>query len=192
MKTLKTILVACSLMITASAQESEPPREWVDADTGHRVVRLSNEPGTASLYFHQHPYTPDGKKLLVTVPNGLAVIDLKTKAIDKIVDGRVNVVMTGMKTGNIYYIKSGAVYTVNPNTREVREIGKLPTPANGGSVGVATVNADETPPTRAFAMRAAGDGTTAPSPGSVRSDEGLKASSVAGLAVAAIVRYLLR
>lgn len=144
MKTLKTILVACSLVITASAQQSEPPRDWIDADTGHRVVRLSNEPGTASLYFHQNPYTPDGKKLLVTVPNGLAVIDLKTKAVDKIVDGRVNVVMTGMKTGNIYYIKSGVLYTVNPNNREVREIGKLPTPANGGSVGVATVNADET------------------------------------------------
>ena len=78
------------------------------------------------------------------MPNGLAVIDLATRAIDKIVDGRVNVVMTGMKTGNIYYLKSGVLFTVNPNTKEVREIGKLPTPDNGGSVGVATVNADET------------------------------------------------
>ena len=144
MKTLKTLVLGLCLLEGVSAQEAEPPREWIDPDTGHRVVRLSNEPGTASLYFHQNPYTPDGKKLLVTVPNGLGVIDLKTRAIDKIVDGRVNVVMTGMKTGNIYYTKSGVLHTVNPNTREVREIGKLPTPDNGGSVGVATVNADET------------------------------------------------
>lgn len=144
MKTWKTILIGLCLSLTASAQQSEPPREWIDPDTGHRVVRLSIEPGTASLYFHQNPYTPDGKKLLVTVPNGLAVIDLATRVIEKIVDGRVNVVMTGMKTGNIYYIKTGVLYTVNPNTKEVREIGKLPTAANGGSAGVATVNADET------------------------------------------------
>ena len=144
MKTLKMLVLGLCLLGGARAQQSEPPREWIDADTGHRVVRLSNEPGTASLYFHQNPYTPDGKKLLVTVPNGLAVIDLKTRAIDKIVDGRVNVVMTGMKTGNIYYINSGVLYTVNPNTREVRQIGKLPAAANGGSAGVATVNADET------------------------------------------------
>src|SRR5689334_5625716 len=38
----------------------EPPTEWIDADTGHRVVRLSKEPGSASLYFHQNAYTPDG------------------------------------------------------------------------------------------------------------------------------------
>ena len=29
----------------------EPPREWIDPDTGHRVVRLSDEPGSQSMYF---------------------------------------------------------------------------------------------------------------------------------------------
>src|ERR1700752_3395159 len=91
MKIFKATLVACGLLMTASAQQtSEPPREWIDPDTGHRVVRLSNDPGTLSLYFHQNPYTPDGKKLLVTVPNGLAGIDLATREIEKIVDGRGN------------------------------------------------------------------------------------------------------
>jgi len=32
--------------------------DWVDPDTGHRIVRLSVEPGTLSLYFHQNAFTP--------------------------------------------------------------------------------------------------------------------------------------
>src|SRR5215510_6115906 len=31
--------------VVANAQEL--PREWVDPDTGHRVIRLSDEPGSA-------------------------------------------------------------------------------------------------------------------------------------------------
>jgi oligogalacturonide lyase len=125
-------------------QQPEPPREWIDPDTGHRVIRLSDEAGSASLYFHQNPYTPDGKKLLITVPNGLATVDLKTRQIDRIVDGRVNVIIAGHKTGAIYYVKQGVVYATDPNTRQTREIAKLPPAPAGGSIGVNTVNADET------------------------------------------------
>ena len=139
--TLFVLLISAS---PAIAQQQEIPREWIDTDTGHRVVRLSDEPGSASLYFHQNPYTPDGKKLLITVPGGLATIDLATKRIDKIVDGRVNVIIAGRKTGNIYYAKAGVVYASDPNTHQTREIAKLPPAPAGGSVGVNTVNADET------------------------------------------------
>ncbi len=58
----KTSLALLLLLTTASfarAQQKEPPREWIDPDTGHRVIRLSNEPGSASLYFHQNAYTPE-------------------------------------------------------------------------------------------------------------------------------------
>jgi len=139
------IIVVCFGVVVAQEQQQQtPPREWIDPDTGHRVVRLSDEPGSASLYFHQNPYTPDGKKLLITIPNGLATVDLKTRKIERIVDGRVNVIIAGYKTGDIYYVKSGTVYATNPNTRQTREVGKLPAAPPGGSVGVATVNADET------------------------------------------------
>ena len=56
----------------------DPPREWIEPATGHRVVRLSDEPGTASLYFHQNPYTATGDKMVVSTPQGLATIDLAT------------------------------------------------------------------------------------------------------------------
>ncbi|HXQ38480.1 MAG TPA: hypothetical protein VN843_31055, partial [Anaerolineales bacterium] len=110
MKILKSLIVIAFLGAVAGAQQQEPPREWIDTDTGHRVIRLSDEPGSASLYFHQNPYTPDGKKVLITVPNGLATVDLKTRKIDRNVDGRVNVIIAGHKTGSIYYIKQGVVY----------------------------------------------------------------------------------
>ena len=135
------ILLTTSISVTAQQQ---PPREWIDADTGHRVIRLSDEPGSASLYFHQNPYTPDGRKLLITVPNGLATIDLQTRAIERIAEGRVNVIIAGRKTGSIYYVKAGVVYATDTNTRQTREIAKLPAAPAGGSIGVNTVNADET------------------------------------------------
>ena len=76
---------AIILLLTAAAQaqqKQEPPREWIDPDTGHRVIRLSDEPGSQSLYFHQNGYTPDGEKLVITTPTGLAAISLKTRALE--------------------------------------------------------------------------------------------------------------
>src|SRR6516165_7865429 len=75
------------------------PAEWVDPDTGHRVIQLSTEPGSESLYFNLNPFTPDGKKMVITTPSGISTIDLQTRQIDQVVKGRVNVLMVGHKTG---------------------------------------------------------------------------------------------
>jgi oligogalacturonide lyase len=116
------------------------PREWIDADTGHRVIRLSDEPGSQSLYFHQNAYTPDGEKLIITTPTGLATINLKTRAIDKVVEGRVNIIVVGRKTGQVYYVKDRTtIYATDLNTHATREIAKLPPHAS-----VSNINADET------------------------------------------------
>src|SRR5713226_6926614 len=100
------LLMVPSLTRRTQAQgRKEIPREWIDPDTGHRVIRLSDEPGSQSLYFHQNAYTPDGEKLIITTPTGLSTINLKTRAIEKVVEGRVNVIITGRKTGQVYYVK---------------------------------------------------------------------------------------
>ena len=144
-------MIACALCAFlwqgALAQQAEVPREWIDQDTGHRVVRLSDESGSQSLYFHQNAYTPDGQKLIITTPTGLSTIDLKTRAIEKIVEGRVGIIIVGKKTGQVYYtrsvtnnnVRSTTVYATDLNTKATREIVKLP-PATS----VSTVNADET------------------------------------------------
>ena len=145
---LLTIIITVHLLTSAALAQAQPPREWIDPDTGHRVIRLSDEPGSASLYFHQNPYTPDGKKLIITTPTGLSAIDLSTRAIEKVVDGRVGTILiVGRKSGDVYYtrsvtsnnVRTTTVYATNLNTKATREVVKLPPAAS-----VVTVNADET------------------------------------------------
>jgi oligogalacturonide lyase len=134
------LMFALSLQIAAA---DDPPLEWIDPATGHKIVRLSREPGTASLYFHQNAYSADGQKLLVTTPHGLSTIDLKTHAIDQVVDGRIGVLVTGRKSGNIYYTRQGAVYAADLETHVTREVARVPFSTDRGT-GNITVNADET------------------------------------------------
>ena len=117
----------------------EPPKSWIDPDTGHRVIRLTNEPNSASLYFNQNGYTADGLKMVYTTPDGISVLNLKTKETKSVVKGRVRVIVTGHKTNSVFYTSNGSVHASNVDTGETREIGKLPPRGS-----IATVNADET------------------------------------------------
>src|SRR5262245_21203462 len=93
--------------MTALGQTAEPPLDWVDPDTGHRVVRLSREVGSESLYFHQNAYTTEGDKLIMTTPAGISTYDFKTQQLERVVDGRVGVIVVGRKTRQVYYTKAG-------------------------------------------------------------------------------------
>src|SRR6516225_12196152 len=71
-----------SLQATAVPQKegaTEPPLEWVDPATGHKVVRLSREPGSSSLYFHQNGYTASGDRMVFTTREGLSYYDFKSR-----------------------------------------------------------------------------------------------------------------
>src|SRR5438128_6349226 len=97
------VLVVCFCRLTPAADE--PPKTWVDPDTGHRIVRLTDEPGSASLYFNQNWFTPDGKNLVYTSPTGIYTMDLSTHASKQVVAGRVRLVEAGKKTPSVYYLK---------------------------------------------------------------------------------------
>src|SRR5437016_410078 len=73
---------------TNPAASAEPPTSWVDPDTGHRVIRLTREPGSDSFYFNNNGYTPDGKKMAYTTPNGISVLNLETPEAKQLVAGR--------------------------------------------------------------------------------------------------------
>jgi len=143
--TLLVMLLLAPLQTASAAAAAEPPTEWIDQDTGHRVVRLSKEPGTASLYFHQNSYSPDGSKLVVTNPAGIATIDLATRRITQIAKGNVKIMVTGKKSGNVYYTRPDEtdanakwVYATHMETLKTRRIARIPR-------GTLTkVNADET------------------------------------------------
>jgi len=65
---ITTLVLAAALL-----QTQEPPTEWIDRDTGHRVMRLSTQPGSASLYF------------------------------TSVVQGKVRLLFVGRRTSLVYY-----------------------------------------------------------------------------------------
>src|SRR5689334_2122491 len=74
----RVILRACLLCATCllALRAADPPKTWVDPATGHRVVRLTSEPNSASLYFNQNGYTADGKEMVYTTPEGISALNL--------------------------------------------------------------------------------------------------------------------
>jgi oligogalacturonide lyase len=135
---MRPVLCFLFTLLPLGAQ-TEPPMSWVDPDTGHRIIRLTKEPGSASLYFNQNGYTADGRQMVYTTPDGISVLDLKTLAARPVVSGRVRVIVTGRKTQNVYYMKEGAVWSTDVDSGAAREIAKLPPRGS-----VTTVNANET------------------------------------------------
>ena len=138
---LLAIALLFSLGLSVLLRADDPPREWVEPATGHRVVRLSDEPGTASLYFHQNPYTATGDKIVVTTTNGLATIDLQTRTIAALAPGRGGKLVVGRKTRQAYYVVGDTAYAADLDTRVVREIKTDPRLRTGSGFGL---SADET------------------------------------------------
>src|SRR4030095_1794576 len=99
------LLLLASSILRMPVFADDPPTEWIYPDTGHRVIRLSREPASQSLYFHQNAYTTEGDKLIITTPTGVSTINLQTREIEKVVDGRVNVIVVGRKSRQVYYTK---------------------------------------------------------------------------------------
>ncbi|MCA9061588.1 MAG: hypothetical protein KDA96_00935 [Planctomycetaceae bacterium] len=142
-------LCAASAICTDDAPSREIPREWVDPQTGHRVVRLSDEAGSVSLYFHQNAYTPEGDQLLIVTPRGLETVDLKTRRLNVVVPQQnfstrgSSGIETGRRTRHVYYsawTRDGSyVRATQIDTGETRDLVRLPPGA-----GFNGVNADET------------------------------------------------
>ena len=117
------------------------PRSWVDPATGHRVVRLTETPGSASLYFHQNQYTASGDKMVFSTREGLSTINLRTRQIEKIVEGRAGKVIVGSKTRQVFYMIDDVVYATDLDSKTSRVIAKRPELRAASGFAV---NADET------------------------------------------------
>jgi oligogalacturonide lyase len=130
-----SVLAAANL----EARGQTVPSEWVDAATGHRVIRLSGDEGGSSLYFHQNTYTPKGDKVVFNTRAGIAAVDL-TKLGNgpvkrEIVVPGAQAIATAWRSPDVYYRKDGALYATNLETKAARKV----TSARGS-----VVNADET------------------------------------------------
>lgn len=130
-----------------TAAQAEPAKQWVDALTGHRIVKISREAGSASLYFHQNSYTPQGDKMVISVPNGVAVVTLADWSVKPLVTGKdLQLLFTGRRTRTAYYASgprndgggTKTIFGVDIDSGKVRRIATV----ERGSIG--SINADET------------------------------------------------
>lgn len=146
------------------ASATPPPKSYLDAKTGHRVFRLSDEPNSSAFYFNVNAYSPDGKLMIYNAPDGIHTLDLQTKQTRLLVAnpprpepvpgedprarnrGGVHTIVVGSKTPSIFYSKfdneskTSTLYKADMYTGEITKLVTLP----AGAQGVATVNADET------------------------------------------------
>jgi oligogalacturonide lyase len=136
-----------------------PPRSWVDKDTGHRVWRLSNEPNSGGFYFNVNAYTPDGKQMIYTAPDGIHVMEMATRQSKLLVAnpprsadakgpmfaGMVHALVAGYKSNSVFYTKIDpatgvtSVYKADTSSGKIRKLVDLPAKRM-----IVCVNADET------------------------------------------------
>jgi len=143
------IALASCRALAADSRPGDFPTEWIDPDTGHRIVRLTREPGSASLYFHQNAFTPQGDKMIIATPGGLSTIDLKTREIELVAPGvrygmgSSSGIEVGRKTRTVYYEKNlqghTVLYATDVDSKATRVIATLPWIGDIGGV-----SADET------------------------------------------------
>jgi oligogalacturonide lyase len=146
-----TMLVFVALLTSASAGELRD--EWIDSDTGHRVVRLSRVPGESlSLYFHQNQFTAAGDKLVFenSVPsdsparagrrvNGIYVYDFKRRQCELVTDQSGKVILVAANSRQVYHQRSNTLFSTQLDTRVTKKVCELPPRWR-----VSAINSDET------------------------------------------------
>ena len=76
MKWLAILFVLAAAATGFHAQTEEPRRDWIDPATGHRVIRLTDQPGSSTLYFHDNAFSAAGDRMMLRTPKGVAVVDV--------------------------------------------------------------------------------------------------------------------
>jgi oligogalacturonide lyase len=158
------ILATITCAAQSPTQSTSPiPTTWVDKDTGHRVWRLSPEPNSGGFYFNINAYTPDGKQMVYTAPDGIHVLDMATKQTKLLIPnppqpageahgpipGMLHTLVVGSKTNSIFYTSTDAnkitsIYKADTNTGATRKLVDLQAPPNTTGFSVVSINADET------------------------------------------------
>jgi oligogalacturonide lyase len=153
--------VVCLGVIRCIGAEA-PPVSWVDKDTGHRVHRLTNEPGSSGFYFNVNAYSPDRRLMAYDAPDGIHVLNFTTMKTRLLVPnpppsagavseaaayrrGGMHVIVVGHKTNSVFFskfdpaTKRSTLYKADMYSGEVTKLVALPQRAT-----VASINADET------------------------------------------------
>ena len=159
---LRISSLAFALALPTMALAADPPKTWIDKDTGHRVIRFTDEPGSSGFYFNVNAYSPDGKLMVYNARDGIHVLELATRKTRLLVPNPppppgvqpgtpasfrngVRAIVVGHKTNSVFYTKSDpdthltTVYKADLYSGAITKL--APLPPRGG---IATINADET------------------------------------------------
>lgn len=137
------------------------PNEWIDKDTGHRVIKLTRREGAnRSFYFHNHPFIGDemlfvGSDVAQASTDMLAgngtqgvikqmyAVNLKTLKIRQVTHepGGVSTEIVCPATREIFFQRKDSVFACAFDDGAVRFIAKLPAGRTGRIV---TINCDGT------------------------------------------------
>ena len=102
-------------------------RDWIDASTGHRVVRLTGDAGGSTLYFHDNAFSPEGDTLMFNTPAGIAVVDVAkigtTGLEPEVVAPTARGGYFARRSREIYYGgRDGGVTALHVDTRRTRDV----------------------------------------------------------------------
>ncbi len=145
--------LALVTILSSLARAEDPPKTWVDKDTGHRVWRISDEPNSGGFYFNVNAYTPDHKQMIYTAPDGIHVLDMATRKTRLLVPNppaataaesgdpsavrgagasrNPHALVAGSKTNSVFFTQrdpatnSAAVYKADTNTGAIRKLTDL-------------------------------------------------------------------
>ncbi len=154
--------LAVLALMPIAAQAADPPKTWVDKDTGHRVWRLSDEPNSGGFYFNVNAYTPDHESMIYTASDGIHVLDLSTMKTRLLVPNPprpadtppgpggffrygVHALVAGFKTNSVFYTQTDpatgvtSVYKADVDSGAIRKLVDLP-----ARHMIVCINADET------------------------------------------------
>jgi hypothetical protein len=70
------VVVTTAAAATVFHAQTEPRRDWIDPATGHRVIRLTDQAGGSTLYFHDNAFSAAGDRMMLRTPKGIAVVDV--------------------------------------------------------------------------------------------------------------------
>ena len=128
-------LLVCAVAVAPTRVPDDPPSDWIDPQTGHRVIRLSTEPGSTTLYFHDNAYTPDGDRYVFNSPSGIMLVDVttlgKSSPKPELIVPRGGGAYMARRTREVYYVQrppaaprgvGGEVYAYNVDSRRIRRI----------------------------------------------------------------------
>ncbi len=153
-----------------AASPAPLPSDWIDPQTGHRIIRLSPDQGGSSLYFHQRSYTPEGDKIIIQIrassadtvasssrgtSGHLATVDLRHLSATsptnrpkvEIVAENTRAFAMAWRTREAYVFRRGEngapakIIAVHVDTKATRDVVTLPEPMRATQFAI---NCDET------------------------------------------------